>query len=171
MKTTEDLKNAKAAKTTKGQGFSGATKPSTPPQGKDSMFQPNQGIAAAQEHVGDMARIAKDSLRSQLAAKVSGLREIEDMLDNAAEAIAQREQNIVSGVTLESMLAERRQQYLAENAVDQAVITVEFEALEDEFKGMTEAPKRAFPSTDSMLKYLTPAQKARLDQAVLGPSM
>ena len=153
-----------------GQGFGKSAKHNQPQPSNVSGFQPNAGVYEAQAQANEIARVAKDSLRSQLAAKVSGLREIEDMLDNAAEAIAQREQNIVSGVTLESMLAEKRQQYLAEDAVDQAAITVEFEALQDEFQAMTITPKRSFPPVGDLLKRITPAQKARLDQAVLGPA-
>ena len=170
LKETQDLKNAVDRKGTSGKGFGNSSTAKQPQSPNVSEFQPNAGVSEAQAQINEIARVAKDSLRSQLATKVSGLRQIEDMLDNAAEAIAQREQNIVSGVTLESMLAEKRQQYLAEDAVDQAAITVEFEALQDEFQAMTITPKRSFPPVGDLLKRITPAQKARLDQAVLGPA-
>lgn len=168
MKISDQIENS-----TRAQGFGPQTAQTARPKAPTSeapSFDAGEGVADAQEHASAISRVAQDALRGQLTAKVTGLESIENMLSQAAVAIAQREQNVVSGVYLESELAALRQEYLAETAVDQAAVTVEYEALQSELLPSVQAPKRTFPNLSDTLKRITPAQKARLDQAVLGPA-
>ena len=161
MKTTEDLKNAKH---TSGQGLGKSTKPqSSSTQERTSPATP--AVAEAKEHALQFMGAAQNNIAAQLQQKAGFLQNLDEMLDKAVVAIATAEQDILSGTALERKLAEQRSAY-AYGAIDDAAVSIEFEALTT-LEAIAK-PQR-FPALDDALKCISPADKARLDQAVLAP--
>lgn len=166
MSMTEELKNRKA---NRAQGFdpqaAKASQASHTPQSK-----PCDSATEAQEASLAFAGTAAAALGHQLQQKVDVIAGLKSKLESAADAITYEEECILNGSTLESMLAVRRAQYqIGASVQTDAAVSIEFEALNgSELLTSTQAPK--FPKPDEFEKLLSPAQKARLDQAVLGPA-
>ena len=156
----KDVHAKESAKTTSGQGFGTSTK--TPTASKQEPVSPTP---EGQEFALGFAKAVEGKLAGQLQQKANFLQGLDQMIDSAVDAIAQVEEDILSGNTLERKLAERRSRYAFE-CVEDASVSFEFEALTT-LEVMAE-PK-SFPALDEALKRISPADKTRLDQAVLAP--
>ncbi|ESA38458.1 hypothetical protein N836_31450 [Leptolyngbya sp. Heron Island J] len=168
MRTTEDLKKAKA---TAGQGFStDRTQSQASHQVQAPSTAPSESAEQAKEASLAFSDTAAAALGHQLQKKVDVITGLERKLESAADAIAYREECMLNGSTLESMLAKRRSTYqLGESVQADATVSIEFERLEGgDLLTNLSAPK--FPDPKTFANLLSPAQKARLDQAVLGPA-
>lgn len=145
------------AKRTQGKGF-GNTPQSPTGQQQEG---PN-----AQEFALTFASAAEGNLAKQFEGKAQFLQGLDGMIDNAVDAIAHVEEDILSGNCLERKLAERRSQY-AFNCVQDASVSLEFSALTT-LEAL--AKPAEFPAVAETLKAISPAQKQQLDQAVLSPA-
>lgn len=164
MKITEEIKQAKAAKATSGQGFGKSAKPQAA-----SKQEPVSPVAPAVTEAADSALqfmgAAQNNIATQLNRRAGFLQGLDEMLDQAALKIATAEQDILSGVALERKLSAYRADY--GEVLTDAAVSIEFEAL-DVLDGLSKPGE--FADISSAVKRISPAQKAELDQAVLGPA-
>lgn len=170
MSMTEELKSRKAARA---QGFGAPPAQQKQPDSgcsQSAQAKPSDSATEAQNASLAFTSTAAAALSHQLQQKVDVIAGLEGKLSSAADAIAYKEECILNGSTLESMLATRRSQYQIGASVQaDATVSIEFEALNGaELLTDMDAPK--FPKSDAFEKLLSPAQKARLDRAVLGPA-
>lgn len=160
MKTTEDLK---AAKSTAGQGFTPSTKTQTASEQEPvSPAAPAEGQEFALQH----SVAAERNLTTQVQAQLAQITSATEMLQNAATAIADIEEDIFSGNYFQRQLAEKRAQRVF-SAVEDIPVSLEFEELTT-LEAMARPAK--FPSIQDTIKAISPAAKAELDKAVLSPA-
>ena len=156
MKISEQIESNSRA-----QSFGTSAK--TPTASKQEPVSPTP---EGQEFALGFAKAAEGKLAGQLQQKANFLQGLDRMIDSAVDAIAQVEEDILSGNTLERKLAERRSRYAFES-VEDASVSLEFEALTT-LEVMAE-PK-SFPAISDTIKAISPAQRKQLDAAVLTPS-
>ncbi len=150
MKISDQIESNTAGQGLKSQATTGKTAP----------------VVDGQEFALTFASEKEANLAAQLKAKTNDLVGITGMIDSAVDAIAQVEEDILSGNYLERKLAQRRSQY-AFGCVQDVAVSTEFEALTT-LEAM--AKPAEFPSIESTIKALKPADRKQLDQAVLGPA-
>ena len=166
MSMTDELKKRKA---TRAQGFGSTPKTTQTPTAQAQ--EPTSPVAPATEqassHALQFTGAVQSNLATQLERQAQVLQGIDAMLDNAAVQIATAEQDILSGTALTRKLTALRADYAFDNAIGDASVTLEFERL----KALeTLASPVGFVDISDTIKRLAPADKARLDQAVLSPS-
>lgn len=170
LKETQDLKNAVNSKATRAQGFSTdrtAAKSTTP---KANPEVPTQSVKAADEHALAVKAAVHEALSSQLQGKLDLINGLKGKLESAAVAIATEERGLLDGTTFEGLLAQARMTTFAEmEVVSDVQVSLEYERLTGA-EALDAPTQPTFPSADQLQKMLSPAQKARLDQAVLGPA-
>lgn len=142
----------------KPQGFT----PASSAGGQSKAAPAPDGQKFALQH----AIAAEQNLTAQIQAQVSQLSDATDMLKNAAAAVVEVEKDIFSGNYFQRQLAELRSQQVI-SSVEDVPATLEFEALTT-LEAM--AKPVDFPSVESTIKAISPAEKKQLDRAVLGPA-